>query len=156
MLPTYVTTWRILKNNMLNERSLTQECIYLIIPFIGNSRTGKLIYGGKKSKQWLPLGSGGWDMIGKRHEGTSGNNGHVPHWDIGLTDRYMHLSRLSKCRPDLWILFYIWILPQNCIQISNSSYWYAYTDIFWRKWTEVCNLTLKCTKERWTDGRTEE
>lgn len=39
-----------LKNNRLSERYLTQKCTYCIIPLIGKSTTGKLIYGGEKIK----------------------------------------------------------------------------------------------------------
>lgn len=106
------------------ERSFTQKCISSIIPFIWNSRTGKLIYGGKKIKTVIT--SGKWLVVfGKRHEGTSrimvmyyiGTQ----IWLISVCI-YQNSANVHKICE-----FYVLILPQkkNCKQISNSSDWYA-------------------------------
>ena len=48
--------WVSLKSTVLSERNLTQKCANCTTPFINILEQAKLIYSGKRSEQWLPLG----------------------------------------------------------------------------------------------------
>ena len=61
--------WVSLKSTVLSERNLTQKCANCTTPFINILEQAKLIYSGKRSEQWLPLGVWEQGMVGKSHEG---------------------------------------------------------------------------------------
>lgn len=126
---------------MLSERSITQKYTYYTILYNSiytkfyNKQTN--LRWKKKSKQWLPLGSGWWCLIGKRHEGTSRI---MVMFYIGtqvwLTNICIYQNLANVCMI-CEFYFYVWNLPQkkNCKQIKLylliCTGWHILKDVNW-------------------------